>query len=82
MACFEAVGNSHGNKDISINLDWKTGIAAKDWDSIARKEKIEVSSPFPDKILQFALKNIQHTYKSSLWNKVKSLYEALLCIKS
>ncbi|CAN7091156.1 unnamed protein product [Brassica rapa subsp. narinosa] len=41
LACFEAVGNSHGNKDISINLDWKTGIAAKDWDSIARKEKIE-----------------------------------------
>ncbi|KAF2538679.1 hypothetical protein F2Q68_00019890 [Brassica cretica] len=41
LACFEPVGNSHGNKDISINLDWKTGIAAKDWDSIARKEKIE-----------------------------------------
>ncbi|CAN6924234.1 unnamed protein product [Brassica oleracea] len=41
LACFEAVGNSHGNNDISINLDWKTGIAAKDWDSIARKEKIE-----------------------------------------
>ncbi|CAN8244810.1 unnamed protein product [Cochlearia groenlandica] len=41
LACFETVGISHGNKDISINLDWKTGIAAKDWDSIARKEKIE-----------------------------------------
>ncbi|XP_010480298.1 PREDICTED: transmembrane emp24 domain-containing protein p24delta4 [Camelina sativa] len=41
LACFEADGNSHGNKDFSINLDWKTGIAAKDWDSIARKEKIE-----------------------------------------
>ncbi|ESQ29678.1 hypothetical protein EUTSA_v10023686mg [Eutrema salsugineum] len=41
LACFEAVGNSHGNKDISMNIDWKTGIAAKDWDSIARKEKIE-----------------------------------------
>ncbi|XP_056850998.1 transmembrane emp24 domain-containing protein p24delta4-like [Raphanus sativus] len=41
LACFDPVGNSHGNKDISINLDWKTGIAAKGWDSIARKEKIE-----------------------------------------
>ena len=56
MACFEAEGNSHGNKDISINLDWKTGIAAKDWDSIARKEKIEVrratSSLFPNSFSQ------------------------------
>ncbi|CAN8241303.1 unnamed protein product [Cochlearia groenlandica] len=41
LACFEPIGHSHGNKDISINLDWKTGIAAKDWDSIARKDKIE-----------------------------------------
>ncbi|KAL8155926.1 hypothetical protein AgCh_001105 [Apium graveolens] len=24
-----------------MNLDWKTGIAAKDWESVARKEKIE-----------------------------------------
>ncbi|KFK40939.1 hypothetical protein AALP_AA2G063700 [Arabis alpina] len=41
LACFNAEGHSHSNKDISINLDWKTGIAAKDWDSIAKKEKIE-----------------------------------------
>ncbi|CAH2047105.1 unnamed protein product [Thlaspi arvense] len=40
LACFEAVGKIHAN-DISINLDWKTGIAAKDWDSIAKREKIE-----------------------------------------
>lgn len=26
----------------SVSLDWKIGIAAKDWDSVARKEKIEV----------------------------------------
>lgn len=24
-----------------MNLDWKIGIAAKDWDSVAKKEKIE-----------------------------------------
>jgi len=24
-----------------VNIDWKTGIAAKDWDTVARKEKIE-----------------------------------------
>ncbi|CAN8305738.1 unnamed protein product [Cochlearia groenlandica] len=41
MACFWADAKSHGNKNVSINIDWKTGIAAKDWDSIAKKEKIE-----------------------------------------
>jgi len=25
-----------------VNLDWKIGIATKDWDAIAKKEKIEV----------------------------------------
>ncbi|KFK43259.1 hypothetical protein AALP_AA1G100600 [Arabis alpina] len=41
MACFWADAKSHGNKNVSINIDWKTGIAAKDWASIAKKEKIE-----------------------------------------
>ncbi|TMW82871.1 hypothetical protein EJD97_004336 [Solanum chilense] len=31
-----------GNKSVAISLQWKIGIDAKDWDSIARKEKIEV----------------------------------------
>ncbi|KAL1214255.1 Transmembrane emp24 domain-containing protein p24delta3 [Cardamine amara subsp. amara] len=41
LACFWADSKSHGNKNVSINIDWKTGIAAKDWNSIAKKEKIE-----------------------------------------
>lgn len=32
-----------GAKAVTIGLDWKTGINAKDWESVARKEKIEVS---------------------------------------
>jgi p24 family protein delta-1 len=28
----------------NVNLDWKIGIATRDWDSIARMEKIEVLS--------------------------------------
>ena len=31
-----------GNKSVAISLQWKIGIDAKDWDSIARKEKIQV----------------------------------------
>ncbi|PHU14604.1 hypothetical protein BC332_15809 [Capsicum chinense] len=38
--------NSHAPdiKGVHIGIGWKTGIAAKDWDSVARKEKIEVRS--------------------------------------
>lgn len=39
LACFWV--DHHGSGAVSINLDWKTGIAAKDWESVARKEKIE-----------------------------------------
>ncbi|PKA65648.1 Transmembrane emp24 domain-containing protein p24delta3 [Apostasia shenzhenica] len=40
LACFwiDSGGQSAG---ASVNLDWKIGIAAKDWDSVAKKEKIE-----------------------------------------
>ncbi|KAL8027415.1 hypothetical protein ABFS82_14G090800 [Erythranthe guttata] len=41
-ACFTADGyQSGGGGGLSINVEWKTGIAARDWDSVARKEKIE-----------------------------------------
>ncbi|XP_011092356.2 transmembrane emp24 domain-containing protein p24delta4 isoform X2 [Sesamum indicum] len=30
-----------GHGDLTVNIDWKTGIAAKDWESVARKEKLE-----------------------------------------
>ena len=42
LACFWLGHNERGG-DVSVNLDWKTGIAAKDWDSVAKKEKIEVN---------------------------------------
>ncbi|KAK4476859.1 hypothetical protein RD792_016022 [Penstemon davidsonii] len=41
MACFWVDNQNSGGGDISVNIDWKTGIAAKDWESVARKEKIE-----------------------------------------
>lgn len=50
LACFWLTDLKHeAGVEISVNLDWRTGIAAKDWESVARKEKIEVttsSSPF------------------------------------
>ncbi|XP_075496341.1 transmembrane emp24 domain-containing protein p24delta4-like [Primulina tabacum] len=41
MACFTVDGDHHGGKIVTVGIDWKTGIAAKDWDSVAKKEKIE-----------------------------------------
>ncbi|GAB2229720.1 hypothetical protein Droror1_Dr00013972 [Drosera rotundifolia] len=40
LACFWLDG-AHKGADVSVSLDWRTGIAAKDWESVAKKEKIE-----------------------------------------
>ncbi|KAI3464500.1 hypothetical protein Pfo_021163 [Paulownia fortunei] len=41
LACFSVDGDHHGGKKVTVGIDWKTGIAAKDWESVAKKEKIE-----------------------------------------
>lgn len=43
LACFWLDSNDSRQIGASVNVDWKIGIAAKDWDSIARKEKIQAS---------------------------------------
>ncbi|TVU05571.1 hypothetical protein EJB05_48738, partial [Eragrostis curvula] len=40
LACFKVETLEQGMV-INLNLDWKTGIAARDWDAIAKKEKLE-----------------------------------------
>lgn len=42
LACFWVDGNHQGG-GLSVSLDWRIGIAAKDWESVAKKEKIEVT---------------------------------------
>ncbi|XP_016476163.1 transmembrane emp24 domain-containing protein p24delta3-like [Nicotiana tabacum] len=41
LACFWMDNRAPGAKGVTIGVDWKTGISAKDWESVARKEKIE-----------------------------------------
>jgi p24 family protein delta-1 len=41
LACFSIDGGGKGLV-VKLNLEWKIGFAAKDWDSIAKMEKIEV----------------------------------------
>ncbi|OIW02427.1 hypothetical protein TanjilG_05020 [Lupinus angustifolius] len=40
VACFRLGGNIPANGS-NLILDWKIGISTKDWDSVAKKEKIE-----------------------------------------
>ncbi|MED6206978.1 hypothetical protein PIB30_031654 [Stylosanthes scabra] len=40
LACFW-VANNEGNEEVHVNLDWKTGVAATEWETVAKKEKIE-----------------------------------------
>uniref|UniRef100_A0ACD5YX09 Uncharacterized protein n=1 Tax=Avena sativa TaxID=4498 RepID=A0ACD5YX09_AVESA len=40
LACFW-IDSAEKGSGVSVNLDWKIGIATKDWDSIAKKEKLE-----------------------------------------
>ncbi|QCD84604.1 transmembrane emp24 domain-containing protein p24delta4-like [Vigna unguiculata] len=41
LACFWVDSHNQIVGEVNVNLDWRIGIAAKDWDSVARKEKIE-----------------------------------------
>ncbi|TVU09768.1 hypothetical protein EJB05_43263 [Eragrostis curvula] len=40
LACFSVDGEDRGLV-VKLNLEWKIGIATKDWNSVAKKEKIE-----------------------------------------
>ncbi|KAL1820510.1 hypothetical protein ACET3Z_015379 [Daucus carota] len=41
LACFWIDESHKATTGVSVSLDWRTGIAAKDWESVARKEKLE-----------------------------------------
>ncbi|XP_048129912.1 transmembrane emp24 domain-containing protein p24delta5-like isoform X3 [Rhodamnia argentea] len=41
LACFWIGGKHQEAAGLTIGLDWKIGIAAKDWESVAKREKIQ-----------------------------------------
>lgn len=45
MACFWAADHKPV-MTFSVDFDWKTGVAAKDWSNVAKKGQIEVSKFF------------------------------------
>lgn len=42
MACFTAVDHKP-EVTLSIDLDWRTGVHSKSWNSVAKKSQVEVS---------------------------------------
>ncbi|CAI0439326.1 unnamed protein product [Linum tenue] len=77
LACFWADAHNQGKGDVSVNLDWKTGIAAKDWDTVAKKEKIELSSHLA--IIQIQGVELE---LAKLQGAVEAIHENLLYLKS
>lgn len=43
MACFFAADHKP-SVTMTIDFDWKSGVAAKDWSSVAKKGSVEVST--------------------------------------
>ncbi|XP_058097186.1 transmembrane emp24 domain-containing protein p24delta3 [Magnolia sinica] len=41
LACFWVDNYHQGAIEAVVNIDWKNGIAARDWDSVAKRERIE-----------------------------------------
>ncbi|KAK9073204.1 hypothetical protein SSX86_007528 [Deinandra increscens subsp. villosa] len=43
LTCFSVQENHYADNHQSVSVEWRVGIAATDWKSVARKEKIEVN---------------------------------------
>lgn len=42
-ACFSVLPDHNPALTVTIDFDWRTGVAAKDWYKVAKKGEIEVS---------------------------------------
>ncbi|EPS66027.1 hypothetical protein M569_08752 [Genlisea aurea] len=40
-ACFSPSGGNLIGRNVTLGVEWKTGIAAQDWESVAKKDKID-----------------------------------------
>jgi len=44
MTCFWALDQTPATT-LTVDFDWKTGVAAKDWSNVAKKGQVDVSNP-------------------------------------
>ncbi|CAL5434474.1 unnamed protein product [Camellia sinensis] len=83
LACFWVDGHHQGGGDVNVNLEWRTGIAAKDWESVARKEKLEGRSRFPSALPKVSdLPMGVELELRKLEGAVEAIHENLLYLKS
>uniref|UniRef100_N1QSB9 Transmembrane emp24 domain-containing protein 10 n=1 Tax=Aegilops tauschii TaxID=37682 RepID=N1QSB9_AEGTA len=75
LACFWLDSAEKGS-GVSLNLDWKIGIATKDWDSVAKKEKIEGVELELAK-LEAAVESIHHNL---LYLKARQVIYSTFCV--
>lgn len=64
MACFWLDSKHQEGGETTLSLDWRTGIAGRDWDSIARIEKIEVGCSLQNQVnsSEFLYYALEHLY--------------------
>ncbi|KAF9624804.1 hypothetical protein IFM89_014189 [Coptis chinensis] len=56
MACFYAMDHKPVPITVSIDFDWKSGVAAKDWSNVAKKGQVDV--------MQLELRKLEDTIQS------------------
>lgn len=59
LACFWTP-NHHPATTVTLELDWRTGVAAKDWTNVAKKGQIDVSNIFD--VLAVLLARVRMNY--------------------
>ncbi|KAG0523929.1 hypothetical protein BDA96_07G165500 [Sorghum bicolor] len=89
LACFWTETLEKGMV-VNLNLDWRTGIAAKDWDSIAKKEKLDgvalelvklevAAKAIHENLLYLKLKEADLRDLSE-WTQVKITWLSVICL--
>ncbi|KAJ4851346.1 hypothetical protein Tsubulata_048220 [Turnera subulata] len=73
LACFWLDSHQQQATGVTLGIDWKIGIAAKDWDSVAKKEHIEASCLCAPHGVELDLRRLE--------GAVKAIHDNLLYLK-
>ncbi|KAG6504856.1 hypothetical protein ZIOFF_037204 [Zingiber officinale] len=77
--CFTLDSTENTSIQTGVNIDWKIGFAAKDWEAIAKKENIEACMMRYELELVFKFINSYSSTLASLWIS-KGTCNSLTCV--
>ncbi|KAL6567689.1 hypothetical protein OROGR_001357 [Orobanche gracilis] len=63
VVCFVAADHKPST-NVTIDFDWKSGIAAKDWANVAKKGSVEAVNWVPSQLMELELKKMFDTVQS------------------